>query len=118
MSKDSDNWDQFVMGDDEGGSSPEAPAAPLVEDKTGIRWSLIAGLILIAAIAVLAAQNTQRVSVNFLGWNGRAPLIAVILGTAIVAILLDETLGFFWRRSRRKRRAEREELKRLRARAD
>lgn len=117
MSKDSEDWDQFVVGDDQGGSSPDAPAGR-VEDKTGIRWSLIAGLLMVAAIAVLAAQNTQRVSVNFLGWDGRAPLIAVILGTAIVAVLLDETLGFFWRRSRRKRRAEQEELKRLRARAD
>lgn len=118
MSKDSDNWDQFVMGDEESGTPSGTPLSVPIEEKTGIRWSLIAGLILIAAIAVLAAQNTQRVSVNFLGWDGRTPLIAVILGTAIVAILLDETLGFFWRRSRRKRRAEREELKRLRARAD
>ena len=118
MSKETDNWDQFVMGDEDEGYLPESSKQAPVDEKTGVRWSLIAGLILIAGIAVLAAQNTQRVSVNFLGWDGRAPLIAVILGTAIVAILLDEALGFFWRRSRRKRRAEREELKRLRARAD
>jgi len=116
MSKDSDNWDDFSFGEE---ISDPAPSAPVPkekpEDKEGIRWSLIAGLVLITAITVLAAQNTQNVTLNFLGWDGRAPLIAIILGTTVVAILFDEAVGFVWRRRRRKELAEKEELKRLRS---
>ena len=55
MSKDSDNWDDFSFGEEVPDPVP-APSAPSQEpsDGPGIRWGLIAGLILIAAIAVLA----------------------------------------------------------------
>ncbi len=116
MSRDSDNWDDFSFGEEVPDPVP-APSAPTQEpsDGPGIRWGLIAGLILIAAIAVLAGQNTQDVTLNFLWWDGRAPLIAIILGTVVVAILFDEVVGFIWRRRRRRELAEKEELKRLRS---
>ena len=119
MSKESDNWDDFTVDEGAADASP-LPGQPskAPKDPTGIRWSLISGLILIAAITILAAQNTQNVVLKFLGWDGRAPLIAIILGTAIVAIIIDEAVGFIWRRRRKKALAEREELKKLRARSD
>lgn len=119
MSKDWDNWDDQAPMDAatpapaDQSSIPGQPA-----DRFGIRWSLVAGLLLIATITVLAAQNTQNVTLNFLGWDGRAPLIAIILGTALISILIDEVVGLLWRRRRRKTLAEREELKRLRSERD
>ncbi len=118
MSKDSDNWDDFTLSEEEPvpeevqkGTEPPG----LGQDKTGVRWSLISSLILIAAITILAAQNTQNVRLNYLGWTGRAPLVAIILATVFIAVLIDEAVGFFWRRRRRRLVAEREELKRLRS---
>ncbi|MDF1596145.1 MAG: lipopolysaccharide assembly protein LapA domain-containing protein [Acidimicrobiia bacterium] len=118
MSKDSDNWDDFTLSKEEPvpeevHTGKEPPG--LRQDGTGIRWSLIAGLILIAAITILAAQNTQNVRLNYLGWTGRAPLVAIILATVFVAVLIDEAVGFFWRRRHRRLVAEREELRRLRS---
>ena len=46
------------------------------------------------------------------------PTIIVMLVTALAAILIDEMIGLVIRRKKRKVLAEREELKRLRARAD
>ncbi len=116
MSKEPDSWDEFSFNDEQPASAPVAkPSSKTPSDEPGVRWSLLAGLALIAAIAVMAAQNTQKVTLNFLGWDGRAPLIAIILGTAVVAVLFDEVVGFIWRRRRRKTLAEREELKRLRS---
>ena len=116
MSKNSDDWDNFTVADVEpvSDSTPQS-LRKIRDDGSGVRWSLVAGLIFVATIAVLAAQNTQRVTLHFLGWNGRAPLIAIILGTVVVAILFDEAVGFVWRRRRRKTLAERKELDRLRS---
>lgn len=116
MSKNSDDWDDFAVAGVGPVSEPASePPRQVHDDGTGVRWSLIASLVLVAALAVLAAQNTQRVTLNFLGWDGRAPLIAIILGTAVVAVLFDEAVGFIWRRRRRKTLAERRGLERLRA---
>ena len=112
MSKDS--WDEFEFAEDVDTPSATPPATKPVR-QGGVRWSLISSLILVAAITILAAQNTQRVTVNFLGWEGRAPLITIILATGLVAVLLDEAVGYFWRRRRRKTIAEREDLERLRS---
>ena len=85
---------------------------------TGISWAFIFGAVLTAAIIVLAVQNTDSVPVKILFWEAEAPLIIVMLVTALVVILIDEMIGLVIRRRRRKLLAEREELKRLRARAD
>lgn len=115
MSKDLEDWDNFTVDEIAKDASQGTDPTTSPVERPGVRWSLIGSLVLLTALAILAAQNTQNVTVNFLGWNGRAPLIAVILGTAVVAILFDELLGFFWRRGRRRRVAERNELQRLRS---
>lgn len=115
MSKETEDWDEFTVDEVSKDVPKEGALQTPPMERPGVRWSLIGSLILLTALAILAAQNTQNVTVNFLGWNGRAPLIAVILGTAVVAVLFDELLGFFWRRARRRRVAERTELKRLRS---
>jgi uncharacterized integral membrane protein len=105
---------------------PETPEladmAELAPDRvfagTGISWAFIFGAILTAAIIILAVQNTDSVPVKLFFWETKAPLIIVMLVTALVVILIDEMIGLIIRRRKRKMLAEREELKRLRAQAD
>jgi uncharacterized integral membrane protein len=84
---------------------------------TGISWAFIVGAVLTAAVIVLAVQNTDTVPVTLYFWETTAPLIIVMLVTALAAILIDELIGMIIRRRKRKVLAEREELKQLRARA-
>jgi uncharacterized integral membrane protein len=107
----------------------EKPAAPADTEKagepeprrvfagTGISWAFIFGAILTAAIIILAVQNTDPVPVKLYFWETEAPLIIVMLVTALVVVLIDEMIGLIMRRRKRRVLAEREELKRLRARA-
>ncbi|HKZ29828.1 MAG TPA: lipopolysaccharide assembly protein LapA domain-containing protein [Acidimicrobiia bacterium] len=105
---------------------PETPGSVAIPEPeqhrifagTGISWAFIVGVILTAAIIVLAVQNTDPVQVQLFLWETAAPLIIVMLITALVAILIDEMIGLVIRRRKRKVLGEREELKRLRAKAD
>ena len=47
---------------------------------TGVYAGLIALILVIAGLVVLAAQNTQSVTIRWLGLSGTTPLIAVLLG--------------------------------------
>lgn len=101
---------------------PEPVAVPEPEQHrvfagTGISWAFIFGAILTAAIIVLAIQNTDPVPVQLYFWEAEAPLIIVMLITALAVILIDEMIGLIIRRRKRKVLAEREELKRLRSQA-
>ncbi len=78
--------------------------------------TLVTGVVLAILVIVIAAQNTGNISVNFLIWEVDAPLVVVILAAGVAGVLLDETLGFFWRRHRRRHLTERTELRRLRGR--
>lgn len=82
---------------------------------TGFYVSL--AIIFLAAITllVLAVQNTGEVTIEILAWEFELPLFAVILGTALIAVTLDELIGVVWRRQQRTRLEDRAELQRLRA---
>jgi uncharacterized integral membrane protein len=105
-----------TAGPDEAGATPE-PEQQRVFAGTGISWAFIFGVILTAAIIVLAVQNTDEVPVKLFFWETQAPLIIVMLVTALVVVLIDELIGMIIRRRKRRVLAEREELKRLRARS-
>lgn len=102
-------------------AEPETIAEPVearpVEKKvyvgTGVSWAILLGVLLIAFIAVLAAQNTASVTVNLLFWKVEAPLISVILGVAAVTVVIDELIGVIVRLRRRRRLRQRDELKEL-----
>lgn len=79
----------------------------------GLGASLLLGLILL----IFAVQNTDDVSVSFLGWDFTFPLFGIAIGAALVAVVLDELIGVIWRRRRRAQLAERAELENLRSRA-
>ena len=80
----------------------------------GIPWGLVLFLILSVLMAIFAVQNTQDVELEFLTWAGEFPLIMIIVGVFVTAVILDEILGTFLRRRRRTRKLEKQELERLR----
>jgi uncharacterized integral membrane protein len=95
--------------------SENPPRSPEVTHKgSGVAWGAVVILIGLALLVVFAVQNTDPVPVEFLWLHGEYPLSLVILITVAVVVLFVELFGLFYRRRRRKRVAEREELKRLR----
>ena len=82
---------------------------------TGLFWGLIVVLLLGVAIVILAAQNPEPVELRWLGFEIDVSLVAIILATAVVAVILDQLIGLAWRRRRRQALGEHEELRRLRA---
>lgn len=94
---------------------PDVPAPPAaVPARTELPIGLVFFLLLSLAVVVFAVQNTQNVSLEFLGWTGRYPLAVVIIAVVVVTVILDEILGLVMRRRRRRRFADKKELERLR----
>lgn len=90
--------------------------APTVEYRgTGFYVGLGAILLFAVVLLILAVQNTQNVTVEFLGWDFTMPLFGVAIGAALIAIVIDELVGLVWRRRRRALLAEHAELETLRA---
>lgn len=85
---------------------------------TGFYFGVVVVLVALVAIVVLAAQNTQPVTVEFLQYELRYPLIAVLLATIGGTIVVDELVGFIWRRRRRSVLRDRAALKEYRDQAD
>lgn len=94
---------------------PREPEKQRVFVGTGLFWTLILGLLLAAALVIFIFQNTQDVEVEWLGFDFTAPLIGLLLATALIAVIIDQIAGVMLRRRRRRARTEREELKRLQA---
>jgi uncharacterized integral membrane protein len=81
----------------------------------GVWWTFAGALVLLAALIVAVAQNSQRVRLHYLAWDARVSLIVVVLTTALAAVLIDEVGGLIWRRRRRAKNGDRSELEHLRA---
>lgn len=103
------------------GSEPEPPPEVRPErpetarpSTTGIAWGAILLLLGIAAVVIFSVQNTEPVPVRFLWTEGRYPLAIVILVTVGVIIVFTELIGLSYRRTRRRRLSEREELRKYR----
>ncbi len=89
----------------EPGADPAVPAPQRAVKSERVRWGLIGFLILLVLIMIVALQNSQTTDLKFLAWSTpEVPLSVVILGTAVVAIILDELAGIAWRLRRRRRR--------------
>ena len=82
---------------------------------TGLFWSLVIGALLTVIVIILAAQNTQEVTLKFLPFEIGTPLIVVLLASLLVGVILDEIIGWAHRARRRRILTEKEELRRLRA---
>jgi uncharacterized integral membrane protein len=97
-------------------SDAVSDAEPVTEYRgAGIMWGAIALVVVAAAFVIVAVQNAHDVEFDFLWLTLTTPLILVIAITIAVTLVIDELVGFLWRRQRRSRLREREELRRLRA---
>jgi uncharacterized integral membrane protein len=67
---------------------------------------VIAGAVLLIAallaLVLLVAQNGQSARLHFLWFDPELSLAALVLATAVVAIVLDQAVGLVWRRRRRR----------------
>jgi len=106
--------DKVVDGPDTPAPLPQ-PAASTVYKGAGVRWGLLGGLVLAVLIIVLAVQNTDDVEFAFLTFSITAPLSAVILGTAVIAVVIDELAGWIWGIRKRRGLRSKEELKQFKA---
>jgi uncharacterized integral membrane protein len=73
---------------------PEGTPDPLRRSRTSGAWiaaSLLALLLLLLIIFVV--QNTQKVQVSFLGWDGRAPLAAALMIAAVAGLVVTGSAG-------------------------
>jgi uncharacterized integral membrane protein len=77
-------------------------------------WGLIVGVVLAAAVVILAAQNTDTSTISFLAWDLSTPLVVLIMGAFLTGIVLDELFGLVYRKRRRRTLSDRDELQRLR----
>jgi uncharacterized integral membrane protein len=97
-------------------SDAESDVEPVKEYRgAGIMWGAIALVVVAAAFVIVAVQNAHDVEFDFLWLTVTTPLILVIAITIAVTLVIDELVGFLWRRQRRTRLSEREELRRLRS---
>jgi uncharacterized integral membrane protein len=90
------------------------PVQPQEDFSLGFAWGALLLFLGAGLVAVFAVQNTDPIAVRFLWMSGDFPLSVVILVTVAAAVLIAQSAGVIYRRRRRVRRAEKEELKRLR----
>jgi uncharacterized integral membrane protein len=90
------------------GAGPE-PGDPLRSSRTSRSWAVLTALVvLLVLLVIFIAQNTQRVQVSFLGWDGHPPLsvallVAAVAGAAVAVIVGTLRLLQVRRRVRRTR---------------
>ena len=81
----------------------------------GFAFAFLGAVLFAVALIALVWQNQEPVPLEWLWIETDVPLFVIVLATALIAILLDEFVGLVWRARRRRRLAEKEELKQLRA---
>jgi uncharacterized integral membrane protein len=79
------------------GAGPETtgtPRDPLRGSRTSGIWTAVVGLgLVLVLLVVFIAQNTQTVSVSFLGWDGEAPLAVTLLVATAAGLFLAAVAG-------------------------
>ena len=90
------------------------PAQP-EEPTEGLPWSGIVATVGLILVVVFAVQNTEVVTVKFLWMDAEFALSIVILVTTLAAGIISAVGTAFLRKRRRKRRAEKDELKTFRS---
>jgi uncharacterized integral membrane protein len=75
---------------------------------TGPFWSLVIGILISVIAVVFVLQNSDKVDVKFLWWEGNVSLAGIILLTIVATVIADELFGLVLRRRRRRRLTEEE----------
>lgn len=89
---------------------------PQPEEPTeGLPWGGIVATVGLILVVVFAVQNTEVVTVKFLWMDAEFALSIVILVTTLAAGIISAVATAFLRKRRRKRRAEKDELKTFRS---
>jgi uncharacterized integral membrane protein len=80
---------------------------PLRGSRTSGLWATVIALgVLLLLLIIFIAQNTQKVSVSFLGWEGQTPLSVALLIATTAGLFLAAFAGTLriWQLRRRVRR--------------
>ncbi len=80
---------------------------PLRRSRTSSAWvSVVLLAVVLVVLIVFIAQNTQRVEVSFLGWNGHTPLAVALMIAAAGGLILAASAATLrmWQIRRRVRR--------------
>ena len=80
---------------------------PLRGSRTSGLWATVIALgVLLLLLIIFIAQNTQKVSVSFLGWEGQTPLSVALLIATTAGLFLAAIAGTLriWQLRRRVRR--------------
>lgn len=96
-------------------AEPAREAPPREYRGTGIYAAVVIGLLLAVAVVILAVQNVDAVTIEWLGWDLDLSLAALILASLLAGGATAVIGGFFWRRRRRRLLTEREELRGMRS---
>lgn len=86
---------------------------PLRSSLTARAWiSIIALTVVLVLLIIFIAQNTGKVTVSFLGWQGRTPLAVALLIAAVAGLFVATLAGTLriWQLRRRVRREIRDAL--------
>lgn len=86
--------------DDPTGAAPESEVAttrgkdPLRRSRVSHVWFAVGSLaVVLVLLTIFIAQNTARVTVQFLGWNWHAPLAVVLLAGVVGGMILVLVAG-------------------------
>ena len=70
------------------------PVDPLRASRTSGAWiGLAVVAVLLVLLIIFIAQNTQKVQVSFLGWNGHTPLAVAILASVVTGLVVAAIAG-------------------------
>lgn len=81
---------------DDGGlhHAVEDPGVSAAPTRLSAAWTaVVIAVVILVALVVFIAQNTQQSSVNFLGAHGRAPTSVVLLIAAVAGALIVIVVG-------------------------
>lgn len=83
-----------------------APEQPRPE--RSLKWlgPAILAAAIITPIVILIVSNADPASISWARWEWEAPGWIVLLATFVAGMLFAPVVGWSWRRSRRRRRAE------------